>query len=210
MYVFDLDGTLIDSTKRHYLLMARLLKEAEQRITHDFVQGYMSYKAAGNSGYQYLERILHIPSDLACTIQQKWIDEIESKYWLNYDKLYADAIPILDFLKEHNKRIIFLTMRKNEAFLHEELRMLGINIYPDEVIVLTPCGQIHKGDVLKKSNEVIDFVIGDTETDYDAAVQVRAKSYILHRGFRNRDFWKRRKVISYDSLAYLKQIIIDG
>ncbi len=78
MYVFDLDGTLIDSTKRHHLLMAKLLKEAGQEIPCSFAKEYMDYKASGHSGRQYLEQRLHIPADLAADIQQRWTAEIEN------------------------------------------------------------------------------------------------------------------------------------
>ncbi len=207
MYVFDLDGTLIDSTQRHHLLMAKLLQEAGQEIPCNFAKEYMEYKASGHSGRQYLEYRLQIPADLAVAIQQRWTAEIENPDWLKRDKLYADTIPTLDFLKERNQRIMFLTMRQNEELLHKELQMLGINTYPNEVIVLSPKGQIHKGDVLKKIDETIDFMIGDTEIDYDAALRVGTKSYILHRGFRNRAFWSQREVMTYDSLVYITQLI---
>ena len=207
MYVFDLDGTIIDSTERHHLLMGKLLKEAGHEIPYNFAQDYMNYKASGHSGREYLEHRIQLPADLAVTIQQRWIAEIENQNWLEWDKLYTDAIPILEFLKEDNQRIMFLTIRRNKELLHKELQMLEINTYPDEVIVLSPKEQVHKGDVLKKVDEPIDFMIGDTEIDYDAALQADVKSYILNRGFRNRAFWRRREVRSYESLVYLMQLI---
>ncbi len=47
-FVFDLDGTLIDSTARHYILMRKILSDKGISVASGFDESYMKYKADGN------------------------------------------------------------------------------------------------------------------------------------------------------------------
>lgn len=72
-YVFDLDGTLIDSRERHWQLMKKLLRKHGVEAYDDFAESYMSYKADGHSGLDYLIDVMGIEQGLAKVVQQEWI-----------------------------------------------------------------------------------------------------------------------------------------
>ena len=57
-YIFDLDGTLIDSTKRHWLLMMHILRQYNVSVNDGFGLDFITYKSYGNSGYDYLTNVL--------------------------------------------------------------------------------------------------------------------------------------------------------
>lgn len=196
IYVFDLDGTIIDSTKRHYLLMERILKDHGIEVPSDFAKSYMGYKADGNSGKSYLKNILGLTPETADTIQNEWISHIEDEEYLLTDELYPDALKTLSQIKDD---VLFLTIRENGSGLKNELNRLCIDNY--ELRILQHHGD-SKADVLKSLSEEC-IMIGDTEIDYEAALEIGCRYYILNRGFRSAEFWDKRKVESYSDLSEL-------
>ena len=197
IYVFDLDGTIIDSTKRHYMLMERILMDYGIEVPSDFAKSYMGYKADGNSGKSYLKDILGLTPETADKIQKEWIDHIEDDDFLLTDELYPDALKALE---EADGRIVFLTVRENESGLRKELTRLGIGDH--ELIVLPHTGS--KSRVLKELNGDC-IMIGDTEVDYEASKEACCKSYILNRGFRSERYWEQRGIRSHKDLSDLNQ-----
>ncbi len=194
-YVFDLDGTLIDSTRRHWVLMESILNDHGIKVDNNFADDYMSYKASGNGGKDYLKNILNIDNELASTIQKEWISRIEDESMLELDELYDDALPTLSKIKEP---ILFLTIRENAEGLKKSLIRLGLNDY--EVKIL-PHGE-SKANVLKEISDQV-IMIGDTEIDYKAAIETGCNYYLLNRGFRNEDYWNELGIRSYKDLSEL-------
>lgn len=195
MYVFDLDGTLIDSSARHWMLMVELLHQYGFDTGEEFADEFMRYKRRGNSGYRYLTDVLKISQQCAEEISSEWVKHIEDEKWLIFDTLYDDTIPTL---KKIEGRILFLTIRNNKESLMSELKARGIAIYPIKVL---STGQ-DKAEILKMiSDEKI--MVGDTEIDYRAAVESDCPYYMLNRGFRSKEYWDKQGVASFDGLRYL-------
>ncbi len=194
-YVFDLDGTIIDSTKRHYVLMEQILRSNGILVDEDFASSYMDYKASGKSGKSYLIEILGIDKDKATEIQNEWIRHIEDDSMLALDELYDDALPTLSKI---NDSIMFLTIRDNSEGLKESLTRLGIDNYDIKIL---PHGE-SKTSVLEQIADHI-IMIGDTEIDYKAAQEAGCEFYILNRGFRNESFWNDLGVDSHKDLSDL-------
>ena len=165
----DLDGTIIDSFYRHYILLNYILVKYKLNIEFIFDDYYIK-KRNGLNNYKYLTEILNISEDVAEKIQKEWIEKIENKDMLSLDKLYDDAIPFLEFLKEKNYKIIFLTARRNESLTMIQLEELGISKYPTKVIVVDPKnGDINKSNAIDKEKTANSIMIGDTEVDYKSA-----------------------------------------
>lgn len=196
-YVFDLDGTLIDSTKRHWMLMKELLLNRNIRVPMSFANEYMEYKRNGYSGFNYLMSILQLDSSIANEIQNEWVEHIEDNKWLNLDTLYFDTNSTLQRIKD---KILFLTIRENKEGLKKELERLSLNDY--EAVILDHKGS--KADVLRNIGNCI--MIGDTEVDYRAAIDAGCVMYILNRGFRNVSFWSEYGIRTYCNLLKLKDI----
>lgn len=196
-YIFDLDGTLIDSTKRHWLLMMHILRQYNVSVNDGFGLDFITYKSYGNSGYDYLTNVLRIDEGLAKEIMTLWINHIEDEELLDTDELYDDAISILGRIHRIGGSVVLLTIRRNIIGLNKELKRLGLDRYELKVV--------RKGeDKAMVLNEYSDCImIGDTEIDYYAALKVGCASYILNRGFRDKSFWDKNGVISYSSLSCL-------
>lgn len=195
IYVFDLDGTLIDSKERHWLLMKQLLEKHSVKPMDNFSQSYMEYKADGHSGLTYLNEVMGLSSKVAEEIQKEWIEQIEDDEWLKHDTLYDDTIPTLRRLQGD---ILFLTIRNNVQGLKNELDRLAMNNF--ETIVLSHNEK--KSSALKRLDKDC-IMIGDTEIDLYAANDFGCAYYILNRGFRSKQYWDAHGVKSHTDLSLL-------
>lgn len=202
--LLDLDGTLIDSTKRHWVLMQRLLQRYFPAIAGQFDPAvYMQYKADGHSGKQYLTDILHLEKTKAREIQKEWQEQIEEEEYLELDVLYEDTLPFLQERKQKGEHIVYLTARKNTQGLYRELEQLKIAAYAEQVIVVNPSAakaeKIAATRALLTSDPQV-ILIGDTENEQAVAEETGIRSYLLYRGFRSRRYWEAKAQDAYGSL----------
>lgn len=203
-YVIDLDGTLIDSTKRHYLLMDELL----QGISNQFDAKYfMDYKADGHSGRHYLTDVLKLSGDVASDIMRKWQDNIEKDEWLELDTLYPDAIPFLKSLQENMHEICFLSARQNKDGLFRELEHLGLCDWTSEIYVVNPENASEEKKRIVSSMEGLIYIVGDTENEWKLSHELSLPYLILNRGFRSKKYWDAHGIISWDTLLLREQRI---
>lgn len=181
--IIDLDGTIIDSTKRHSLLLKSLLEDHSIPIDFDS-QDYLLYKRNGHNNYDFLTKKLNLNPQLAKEIQRKWINNIESPELIATDNLYPDALKFLNSIKKLGHDIIFLTSRQKKEILYKELKDLNLTMFPKQIIVV----QGSKVNAFRDISDSPKIMIGDTEIDFMAAEGSNAKSYILNRGLRSPHF----------------------
>lgn len=216
-YVLDLDGTLIDSSERHYLLMQQVLDKKSFNGAE-----FMKYKSDGNSGKKYLTECLNLPETDALEIMKLWQAQIEEEQWLSYDKLYPDTLEFLDWIKSRDSKIYFLTARQREEAVLNEVKRLGIADYANEICVVSPTEALEqkkafvkkmikedsKTDVIIRDdlsqdngihNDLI-HIVGDTENEYRLAKDLSLPYSILNRGFRSKKYWDNQGVSSVSSL----------
>lgn len=202
--LLDLDGTLIDSAKRHWLLMEELLKKHYPKQAGGFgATAYMQYKADGHSGKQYLKEVLHLDEETSHKIQGYWQAKIEDEKYLETDLLYEDTIPFLQQIQKKGCRIAYLTARQNSRGLNNELARLGIAEYAEQVIVVNPTAAKEEKILATQTLQMFDpqvILIGDTENEQAVAEAVGIPVYLLHRGFRSRAYWETKNVTSYENL----------
>ena len=205
-YVFDLDGTLIDSTKRHYVLLKNLISDFGFSTYGFSCLHYLNFKRNGGNNFSYLVNKLGLSEPVAKQISDKWIENIEDYSLIeSYDTLYDDSISTLKKLKANNQ-IFFLTCRQNPENLLHELKFLRIFDFADHInICSTKNSTINKTRFLQQltccGNKTL--IIGDTEVDYNAAINSNCDYYILNRGFRSKRFWNNQGVKSYRDLQHL-------
>ena len=170
-------------------------------IPPNFASSFMEYKRDGHNGRAYLTDVLGLNGQLADSISSEWKKNIEDESLLVFDTLYEETISILLSIHETSIRVVYLTVRNNRKCLNEELVRLRIRGYADEVIVLSQ--GTGKTDELIRIRNISDdvIVVGDTETDYDAAMAASVRCYILNRGFRSKAYWDRRGVNSDKNLS---------
>lgn len=211
IFVLDLDGTIIDSTKRHWYLLRELLVKNNIQIPINIEKDYIEFKRQGNSTKDYLRKI-GISTEIANLISKKWVENIENVEFTDMDVLYKDSVHFLEMLHSKYNKIYFLSNRKNKNVLLQTLNRFNISKFASNTVVTTPqSGHKEKTLFLKilkeQSNEDI-VMIGDTEVDYNAACEVDSSYYLLNRGFRSKEFWNIKNVKSYDSLDSILEEIL--
>lgn len=204
IYIFDIDGTLVNSKLRHSVLLKDILIEYGKKIPVNFEDDYIKSKCGGLSTKNYLSTKLGFDDGLSQKIATEWVEKIENEEYLMLDELYDDCVPTLERLFKNNK-IYFLSSRSQPLLLKQELIHFDIMKYADKLLISIPGeGASGKAKYIKKlKDENADeeiLVIGDTEIDYKAAISANVRYYILNRGFRNCDYWNNCNVQSYDSL----------
>ena len=204
IFVMDLDGTLIDSRKRHIIVMQDVLAHTKYSLNSE---EYMNYKAEGNSGLKYLTDVMGIDMSDAREIQQEWKERIEFSGYLLADELYPDAVSFLNTVFEKGG-VIFLTARKNRLGLDGELKRLAILPYADYTIVADPDdAMVQKERAVRVIREAYPnaelTVIGDTENEYELAEKLGLEGRILNCGFRSAAYWEKRGIKTYSSLNHV-------
>lgn len=190
---FDLDGTLLDSRKRHSIVMSFVLKDFGLNINTDDL---VLFKAEKRNNLEWLIS-KGIQEDLAKQIQQKWIENIEQDVFLSDDILYPDSIDILKKLSVNND-LYLITARNNVKKTYEQLKALKINQYFEEIKIVTSDKRSTnaKSDFLIENK--IEILVGDTEVDYEAAKLAKIDFYYRFGGFRSMKFLSNLNVKEFD------------
>lgn len=185
---FDFDGTLLDSRKRHEVLMQDILDSRNISIV---VEGLVSFKA---DGYNNLAWLKHkgIDGALAVDINNEWISKIETTEYLKYDVLYDHIKDLLEELSINNS-LYLVTARNDKEKLMQQVQALGIKQYFEDICVVPSCKEStqYKGEYLKQNG--ITTFWGDTEVDKKAADIAGCKFHLCLNGFRSEKFWKNYK-----------------
>ncbi|NPA51715.1 MAG: HAD-IA family hydrolase [Aquificae bacterium] len=188
-YFFDLDGTLIDSSKD----IAQATNYTLQALGYSPMPEEEIMKHVGYGGRKLLEGVLG-KSD------QELIDRAVSifrEYYFEnpvvYTQPYPNAVELLEKLKKEGKKLAVIT-NKYENVSKEILKKLGLNDYIDMVI---------GGDSLeekKPSPKPVLFaiesfgdkpkdtlMIGDSETDIISGKKANTKTCLVTFGYGKKD-----------------------
>ncbi len=138
-YIFDLDGTLIDSSERMYRLFCDLIPECGLSK-----EEYWNYKR-NKVNHKKLIEMLYLQVSFE-TFNDQWMPLIEEKQYLDMDKNYPDTVEVLSRLKRQGDRLFLLTARQSKKGLMDELRRLGLSDFFEAVI--TTEGKHSKEEVL--------------------------------------------------------------
>ena len=202
--IFDLDGTLIDSSERMYRLFQRLI--AESIFTKE---EYWSLKRNKVNHRIILEK--YFPNYDFDTFEKAWLSMIELPEYLEMDKNYPDTIDVLNFLKSENN-IILLTARQSKKELYSELERLNIINYFDLILVTET--RYSKEKLLERfekegiTREKADFFVSDMGNDIAFANKREYHKVGITHGFMNHEHLKEynpRYII--DELKELKTLI---
>ena len=161
---FDFDGTLLDSRKRHQVVLDDILKDFDIKTdTSDLIE----FKRHGKNNIDYLIS-KGIEEKLASEIQTKWIENIEKEKYLAIDVLYPETIEIIEKHSSDND-LILVTARNNEKGLQNQIDKFNLRKFFKEIYVVNSGKNTCqlKAEILKSEN-VIKF-FGDTLSDKKAA-----------------------------------------
>ena len=205
--IFDLDGTLIDSSERMYQLFKELVPQCQfskqqywnlkrDKITHELIIK------------RYFSQINYEEFD------SKWMSLIETKEYLKFDKVFDNTIPVLEELKNIYS-LQLLTARQSRKELISELDEMNLYQYFDHIFI-TEARQTKEqilNDAIRKS--VIskmegDILIGDMGKDILLGKREKYKTIAVTYGFMNK-----KRLLQYspdvviDNLTDLVKLLCD-
>jgi len=188
----DLDGTLIDTSERHYRVFIEALACLGKKTAickYDFWE----QKRNGLSTLEIYSRIYG--KEREKELLSIWLDNIEKEKYLEYDRIFDDALMALDFLHQRAK-LVLITLRNNREGLDWELERMNLMQYFSECIVGNPTDKSGKIELLNdRISGTIDkercLIIGDSEIDIKAGKQVGITTIAISRGIRSYSFLQR-------------------
>ena len=182
--IFDLDGTLITCENKHKYVLHAILS-ANGGIQPEKLDHWWNLK---RNGYSTEKALIEMGYSDAKRIHTRWVQTIENFSYCSLDKPFKDSLPALKFLKtKYNSTIIILTARKSKCKVLQLVQRYGFEQYLDEVIVVNPLDGVREKEVyLRKMKPHV--YIGDSESDYLAALNSNVRFIALSRGQRSQTF----------------------
>lgn len=207
LFILDIDGTLVNSKARHYLLMGEILKKRGIELN---AEEFMEYKFNGGSGLSYLTDKLGLSEHDAKAVNDEWVANIESKEYLLFDRRYTDTIHFINTIIKNEDELVYLTARHMRKNTLNSLQLLGLSPYTEGVIIVEPANAKESkknaiGMLAKKGMKPI--IVGDMETEYEIGKELGIDTYILNRGFRSKEFLDAKGIESYDGLEAIEKAV---
>lgn len=178
--IFDLDGTLIDSSERMYRLFCDLIPECKLSK-----EEYWDYKR--NKVNHKMLLSMKYPHTNFESFNRKWMHMIEGDTYIMMDKVYPDTIAVLEKLKSKYKMYL-LTARQSKYALMKELEELGIKKY--FVNIFTTEGHMTKTELLcnaclldTKLADKDNYFVSDMGMDIQLGNKMGYKTVGISHGF---------------------------
>jgi phosphoglycolate phosphatase len=184
----DLDGTLLDTSWRHYKLYKDIL-EMKSPIDKESVlskEKFWHMRRIGKKTRDILPESL--PDEIITSFEEEWLQKIEKKSYLRYDETFPWVKNILSDLSiEFN--LILVTLRSSTENLHWELSNLNLKNYFKAVISgKGPKKNLVENYLTSNHEGKICFIIGDTEEDIKTGLELKIPVISVTCGIRSREF----------------------
>lgn len=177
---FDLDGTLIDSKIRLYLLFQYLVKESELSFDE-----YWKFKRNKKTHQYLLENIYNYNCEKIEVFEKEWMKQIEEDAWLDYDKPFNGVEEFLISLKKREINLFVVTARQYKEKAIKQLNGFGWEGIFDEVLVTEQ--KTDKAKLIRpfiNENEIL-WIVGDTSKDIQTGKTLNIKTAAVSSGFLN-------------------------
>ena len=178
--IFDLDGTLIDVSARHYTLYQSVI--SEQGVEALSPDDYWQHRRAGEST---IDLLAATPGVDVGRFTEAWMAGIERPDWLSLDEPYEGAIEIIKALQPRYE-LVLITLRRDRGALMDQMDALKLRPYFTEVICHGP--ELVKGKhLLQGVGELTPggYAVGDTEADIELASETGRRAICLSYGVRS-------------------------
>lgn len=204
--LFDFDGTLLDSTERHTVLLRDILREElPGGDTVPSLERFMEYKRDGMSTRACLEKEYGFDPVFARRCAEKWRERIENREYLALDHLYPDSTDALENLS-HQYRLVLISSRKSEAELNRQIDFFRIGSFFQAVHCVAPGDSVRTKAFYAARYPDAVLVVGDTEADLECAAASGLPFYALNRGFRSQSFWDEKNIRSFGDLSSIRDL----
>lgn len=180
----DLDGTLLDTSIRHYKLYRDILDK--KGLTTLPLKKFWHMKRAGKKTRDILPESLS--DEILASFEEEWIQKIEEKSYLQYDELFPGIKDVLFHLNREFD-LVLVTLRNNAENLHWELSRLDLDGYfksiirgkgPKKNLVESYLADNYKGEVC--------LIVGDTEEDIKTGIELDMPTISVTCGIRSKKF----------------------
>lgn len=175
---FDLDGTLIDSKLRLYKLFQFLVPTSN--LTYDEYWGLKQQKISNQTiltaQFNYSEAMLN-------TFLDRWMQLIEHKDYLKFDKVINGVEDVLQTLQKH-ANLYVCTARQHQKVALAQLEALGLNVFFSGVFVTEQ--KYSKNELIGNSISNLsssDWFVGDTGHDIQVGKKLNIKTCAVMTGF---------------------------
>jgi phosphoglycolate phosphatase-like HAD superfamily hydrolase len=177
--ILDLDETLLDTLERQYLLLNDLLYIQKLSLEKS---SYMRLKSRGLSNVEILLSI-GAKRALANTIHAEYVRLIETEEYLKCDTLIVNYELLKRF--SENNELHLCSMRSNPINSLAQLKHLNLESLFTSVSWVAHSEKANKIPAVAKIKETfgpIDYFIGDSHIDKEAAVENSISFILCDRG----------------------------
>lgn len=181
---FDLDGTLIDTSRKHF--QAHKHAAMISGIASVPFAKYWSQKRNKIAE----EKIICASSKRIFNNYEKIrIDNLEKKEFLRNDVLFPWVIKLLRSLRLSGNKIYLVTTRRNKKTAKDELKYLKIADLFDKLLIGFEKDPVKSKVKLIKNIRVKenDLIIGDTEVEIIVAKKLNLNCVSVYSGIRTRE-----------------------
>ncbi|MCI0831297.1 MAG: HAD family hydrolase [Chloroflexi bacterium] len=178
--LFDLDGTLIDVSARHYSLYKSVI--SGQGVEALPPGDYWRHRRAGEST---IDLLAVTPGVNVERFTAAWMDGIEQPAWLALDEPYEGAVEIIEALRSEYD-LVLITLRRDRVALMAQLDALQMRSYFTKIICHGP--ELVRGKHQLKGVAELPpggYAVGDTEADIELASQTGRQAICLSYGVRS-------------------------
>lgn len=181
----DLDGTLLDTSKRHYKLYNDILDKRGFSKSKISPEKFWNMKRKCTKTRDILP-VFFLEEDIT-SFEEEWLQKIEKKYYLQHDKLFPEIKNTLFYLSKEFD-LVLVTLRNNTDNLHWELSKLGLNNYFKSILNgRGPKTKLIEDYLIGSHNEKC-IIIGDTEEDIKTGLDLEMLTISVTCGIRSREF----------------------
>lgn len=172
---FDLDGTLIDISKRHYKVYREMVLELNGKPLSKVT--YWNLKRSNTDWPSILKKSL-VSSNKLPLFLKKFISKIELPENLSMDRVFSYTLKTLNILGR--KHFLYLiTSRRFPKETLSQITNLGLKDIFKKIVM---------GEKNKYLKNKIDFIVGDTEAEILLARELKVISVAVYTGIRNKIF----------------------
>jgi phosphoglycolate phosphatase len=185
----DLDGTILDTSDRHYNLYASLVKKYSGVLLKK--RTYWSLKRQKTSETE-IYRISGFSPSTGEKANRERLEKIETTQFLKYDTVFPFVCETLENLSRIS-RLAVATVRRERNLLNWEMERFGLTRYFSDVFCSfkenadwEAKGELISADVLFDKESSV--VVGDTEVDIKAGKLVGITTVAISGGMRTEEY----------------------
>ena len=197
----DFDGPINDNSRRLYQFLVNNASFDVKSVLS--ISEFWTMKRLGVSEVDWIGRVLGQYVDMDGWNKKK-LEEIETESYLKLDSLHPKALGALRDLS-NTYRVVIVTRRNNQAGVIDQIDQYGVDKYLDDVLVI-PQGEEKKSEAIRYRFKIEkhDILVGDTEDDIIAGLELAIKTYFVLSGIRSK--WIVSRLNAIDKVEIINDI----